>query len=428
MAGPGIRYWEFAKALSLKHDVTLSIPNSVELKSDNFKIISHKNTSPFKTEPRFDIVISQSIWPSTVNYIKKHNLKVIIDAYDPVLLEILEMEENKSMEYQNRLNKKLWLEMALAFNVADAIICASEKQKDLWLGSLMSFGRLTPAVYQQDKSLNKLIDIVPFGLSDDLPRKSGEGFRKKFGIKKSDKVILWGGGVWNWFDPLTLIRAMAEIKTTHSNVKLVFMAVKRPYINEGDENAKMVEAAISLAKELKLYDNTVYFNYEWVPYEDRANYYLEADFGVSTHFEHLETRFAFRTRMLEYFWANLPIIASRGDTFADLIEHENLGRVVDCEDVEGLTKAITELISNQDETANIKNNIAKISSLYLWSEVVKPLDRIVNNLADVKKDKISRNIKIARNKLYPFVITDYVRMNGYGALTKKIIKKLSITK
>ena len=30
-------------------------------------------------------------------------------------------------------------------------------------------------------------------------------------IKNSDKVVLWGGGVWNWFDPLTAIYAIEKI-------------------------------------------------------------------------------------------------------------------------------------------------------------------------------------------------------------------------
>lgn len=423
MAGPGIRYWEFAKSLSANHDVTLAIPNEIDIVSDSFKIVTHKNSSPFKSGVKFDVVVSQSIWPSTVSYLKKNNLKVIIDAYDPVLLEILEMESNKSINYQTRLNKKLWLETALAFQVADAVICASEKQKDLWLGSLMAYGRLTPEVYQQDRSLKNLIDIVPFGLSDAPPKKTGEGFRKKFGIKESDKVILWGGGIWNWFDPLTLIKAMEKIKQKRDDVKLVFMAVKRPYINAKDENAKMANEAIALAKELKLDNKTVFFNFDWVPYEDRANFYMEADIGVSTHFDHLETRFAFRTRMLEYFWANLPIIATRGDTFAEIIEQKNLGRVVEYEDVDSLTSAILDLTSNTNEVSNIKNNIRDISLSYRWSEVVKPLAQLVEELAKTEKLEVSRRAKIARNRLYPYVITDYVRDNGFEALIKKVFKK-----
>ena len=46
---------------------------------------------------------------------------------------------------------------------------------------------------------------------------------------------------------------------------------------------------------------------------------MEADVGVSLHLEHLETTYSFRTRMLDYLWAGLPIVASAGDGFAEII-------------------------------------------------------------------------------------------------------------
>ncbi len=32
------------------------------------------------------------------------------------------------------------------------------------------------------------------------------------GIGPDDKVILWGGGIYNWFDPLTLLRAVDKLR------------------------------------------------------------------------------------------------------------------------------------------------------------------------------------------------------------------------
>ena len=47
----------------------------------------------------------------------------------------------------------------------------------------------------------------------------------------------------------------------------------------------------------------MFFNEDWVAYDDRQNYLLEADVGVSTHLDHVETEFSFRTRILDYLWA-----------------------------------------------------------------------------------------------------------------------------
>ena len=51
----------------------------------------------------------------------------------------------------------------------------------------------------------------------------------------------------------------------------------------------MASRAVSLSEELGLRDRTVHFNMEWVPYDRRQDFLLEASLGVSMHFEHVET-------------------------------------------------------------------------------------------------------------------------------------------
>ena len=62
-------------------------------------------------------------------------------------------------------------------------------------------------------------------------------------------------------------------------------------------------------------DHTVFFNDGWVPYAERGAWLAEADIGVSAHFDDIETRFAFRTRLLDYLWAGLPIVTTRAMSF-----------------------------------------------------------------------------------------------------------------
>src|SRR5206468_8785633 len=101
-----------------------------------------------------------------------------------------------------------------------------------------------------------------------------------------------------------------------------------------------------LATELGLTGTHVFFNEGWVPYEERQNYLLEADIGVSTHLDHVETAFSFRTRILDYLWASLPIVATEGDSFATLIEAEGLGLTVPAQDVGALETALLPLLDD----------------------------------------------------------------------------------
>ena len=63
--------------------------------------------------------------------------------------------------------------------MAQGILCASEKQRKLWIGFLLANKLITPSLYDQDPSLRQFIDIVPFGLSSTLPLKNGIGIERK---------------------------------------------------------------------------------------------------------------------------------------------------------------------------------------------------------------------------------------------------------
>ena len=48
------------------------------------------------------------------------------------------------------------------------------------------------------------------------------------GIGPDDKVVLWGGGVYNWFDPLTLMRAVDRLAQRTPDVRLFFLGMRHP--------------------------------------------------------------------------------------------------------------------------------------------------------------------------------------------------------
>src|SRR5262249_54226492 len=143
------------------------------------------------------------------------------------------------------------------------------------------------------------------------------------GIGPDDKVILWGGGIYNWFDPLVLIRAVDKLRTRLPSARVFFMGTRHPNLDVPE--MRMTQNAYALSYDLGLKGTHVFFNDDWVAYDRRADYLLDADVGVSTHLDHIETEFSFRTRILDYLWASLPIVCTKGDAFAQLVEDRNLG-------------------------------------------------------------------------------------------------------
>jgi glycosyltransferase involved in cell wall biosynthesis len=189
-------------------------------------------------------------------------------------------------------------------------------------------------------------------------------------------VLLWPGGIWNWLDPLTVIDAVAEVAKRRDDVRLFFMGLRHP--NPHVPEMQMAEQAVMRAETLGLRDRVVFFNEGWVPYEERGAYLLEADLGVSAHFDELESRFAFRTRLLDCFWAGLPVVATVGDSLGDLVERRGLGRGVAAADVGSWVEAIETMLGDADAYAGARRSIESVRDEYLWPRVVEPLRRLVH--------------------------------------------------
>lgn len=413
MAGPGIRSWEFAVHLSKNHDVVIMTPNVPDVETVGFTL-KHTTRNSLKREIQLaNIVISQKISPKVAKLAKKCSTRIILDAYDPIAIEALEANCYKPDKFRHTLNTILLLEQSSSFIFADSVICASEKQRDLWFGVLSSMNKITPTAYDQDNSLRHLIDVVPFGLSSVPPNKdTTHALRKKFGLKDSDFVLLWGGGVWNWFDPLTLIKAVHHLQGKIP-VKLVFMGIDHP--NKNIPQMPMVKKAINKAKDLSLLGKSVFFNEGWVPYAERQGFLRDSDVGVSMHYDHLETRFSFRTRMLDYIWASLPIIATRGDSFAELIEHAGLGVVVEYQDSQSIAQAIEKLANNKAYYLQVQENLRLVQKDFYWDKCIQPLENMINHWATNEPER--------RISIYHSMVSLINLYGGKAMIIRKIAKK-----
>jgi len=304
--------------------------------------------------------------------IEKTDRIVVADIYDPFHLEVLEQGKELpaiDRRFATRTSKEVLNQQLMR---GDFFLCASPKQRDFWLGQLAAVGRINPATYDEHENLNSLIAVASFGVSDEPPRHS-RGVLKGVvpGIGRDDKVILWGGGIYNWFDPLTLLRAVDKLRRRMPNVRLFFLGVKHPNPHVGE--MRMAAATRNLALELGLLDTHAFFNEDWVLYDDRQNYLLESDVGVSTHLDHVETEFSFRTRVLDYFWSGLPVVATSGDSLSELIERRGAGFTVPPGDVDALEDALFRILDDADVHASCAAACKELANEFRWSTVLRPL-------------------------------------------------------
>ncbi len=372
MAGPGIRALQIAVALAAEHEVQLVTTSIVGVSDRRFAVRSVGVPELEELERWCDVLVFQGWLITDRPFLLASDKVLVADIYDPMHLEQLEQgrddgETARKLAVQGAtgvLNEQLMR--------GDFFLCASSKQRDFWLGQLAAVGRVNPRTYDDDVTLGSLISVVGFGVPDTPPVPTRPAVKGVIaGIGPDDKVVLWGGGIYNWFDPLTLLRAVDKLRHRQPNVRLLFMGLRHP--NPDIAEMRMAAATRDLAAELGLTDMHVFFNEGWVAYDDRQNYLLEADIGVSTHLAHLETALSSRTRILDYLWASLPVVATEGDVLSELVASRGLGLTVAAGDVDALEQALFRLLDDDDLRQQCRDNAAAVVPELNWPRVLAPL-------------------------------------------------------
>ena len=212
------------------------------------------------------MVIGQGLGVPLLPFIDSEHI-LVLDFYDPNPVELLafhrESPRREARLSQEHLRRRPLLGKSglpaggfvvelLATGIPprpDHFICATSRQRDFWLGLLAAEGRLTWEADRSHPNLDDLISLVPFGLPKNLPKSKQPVLKGVWpGIGAEDKVLLWGGGIWNWFDPLTVIRAVDLAAKRRKDVRLFFLGVAHP--NPKIPAMRMSQEALDLADEL----------------------------------------------------------------------------------------------------------------------------------------------------------------------------------
>lgn len=212
MAGPGIRAWELSKCLAKHFKVILAIPDysfkngqKEFVEKTDFEITPYSLDNPAHIEnigKQSHIILVQGYIFSKFPALKKLAAHMIVDLYVPFPLENLFVHKQKISSFKDREfihnnDLSVFNDQILA---GDHFLCASDRQRDLFTGSLMSLNRINPEILDLSPNLDKLLSVVPFGISEKDDDHPGENvIRNKIPeITDSDVLFLWGGVLTNW--------------------------------------------------------------------------------------------------------------------------------------------------------------------------------------------------------------------------------------
>lgn len=377
MAGPGIRAWELARALSAVCSVVLAAPGVQADTPAEFHLLPYVLGQPGALNAALaeaDVVVGQGPVFSEHPEVLASALPLAIDLYDPEMLEALHLYHGLPEDMVAAGHHRYVAQMTTMLRRGDFFFCATERQRDYWLGALSALGRINGPTYAYDQSFRSLIDLLPSGIPPTPPAVGRPVLRGAHpAIGADDILLLWAGGLWHWFDPQLIIRAAAALQDELPRLRLCFFAGARPNPFGEPYRPPTSTLARDLAAELGALDRSVIFLEQWVPYAERGAYLAEADAGVSAHLAGVETHFAFRTRLLDYLWAGLPVICSAGDSLGEEIAQAGAGLLVGVGDLDGWVAAIRRIHDDAALRAACRSSAGQLAESYIWPRVAQPL-------------------------------------------------------
>ncbi len=377
--GGGLRAWGLANGLQSnskdKYEVEVSY-NQV-FKQDNFtdelngiKISTWEISTLAEKIQEFDSVLvsynAGDITQTVVDNIRQDQ-QLILDGYVPIHIEMsARNSDNLDREYDAfNFENKIWTK---ALRRGDILLCANEAQKKFYTGVMAQVGRINPITYGDED----LIQIVPYGIYREKAVAKHDPVSKLVKNKKAFK-LLWFGGIYPWFDLTNLLEAVKNANKT-TPIELIMVGVKNPF-NQHPDFIKRYEEVMDYIKNNNM-DEIVHIT-DWVKFEDRAEWYLGSDAVVLINNIGMENTLAWRTRLVDYVWADLPIVTNGGDPMSDILEANNAVYILPDLAAKTIEKEIIKISKDKETLKQVSTNLSKVRRLFYWDKVTENLSKLI---------------------------------------------------
>ncbi|MDQ3280358.1 MAG: glycosyltransferase family 4 protein [Acidobacteriota bacterium] len=342
-AGIGIRFVEIARVLRDDgHDITILSPDAGKVEGTRADHVSEERFATLSGE--HDVAVVQG-HVANAFFVHAKPIPTVVDLYDPYIIENLHYYTERGAEVFQHDHFTLMTSLVRG----DYFLCASEAQRLFYLGAMLATGRLNPALFEDDPRLDSLIAIAPFGVQpprDIQPRTSHD--------------ILFGG-IYDWYDPIAAIDAVATARNEIADLTLTFTRHPNPDITP---QGKLAEAIAYARKK-----SYAFVRFEpWAPYEQRAAFFERFSLALLTFPRSIETDLSMRTRVYDYLRSGLPIITSSAPGTDELLARYDAGIVT-----EDFARAIVGLLRDRTRYEAMVRGSQQFVREHQWDRTLAPL-------------------------------------------------------
>jgi glycosyltransferase involved in cell wall biosynthesis len=377
MAGIGIRYLEFARRLP-SHGVAVVLVSPAEpeetvalggLEKVQVRRFERGRLAAILGDCHGAVAQGQL---ANDLVLEMPGLPVAIDLYDPWLIENFAYLETLGLDpYRN--DHATW---ALQMSRGDFFLCSSEEQRNFYLGFLAALGRVNPERIAGDSDLATLISPVPFGVPDELPP-----HQPVLPPRAAGEARLLFGGLYDWYDPWTLLDALAALDRSGWTLLLI----RNP--NPESTPQRLFSEVEARCRSLGWWGSRVQA-LDWVPAERRYDLLRDVDLLVAPHKPSLETRLSLRTRFLDALAAGCPVVTSEGGAMSRLLTEHRAGWVAPTGDAPALARVLAEAL---DDPGSRRAGARELVAAFRWDRVLAPLVRFCRDpRVDANKERFAQ--------------------------------------
>jgi hypothetical protein len=329
--GVGMRAVELAAAIGKHVDVTLVTPDVPHPEVHAvWPDVRHRRPDEVTPSRRDVLWYGFATEPPEVDRFKAAGAACVFDAIvwplEYLTYQSVSSAPDPVIAYGNHLGRFLQ-----RLRAADCFTVASEMEKQVIAGmlSVCDHARL----HGTDPSLDEIFFVLPVGLSE-----TNETTRMPAGTSPTDTspVFVWNGGLWNHYEPVAAIEALAVLARTH-RAQLWLL-----YPQRGTPTATYRAASDAAAV---VAPGTVRFFHGGMSLTDRVHALRAATASIALYRPHALWDLCPPMRLRETLLYRLPIIAPRRGALGDLISTTGIGVTTASLDPDEIAKAMLTCLS-----------------------------------------------------------------------------------
>lgn len=370
MGGIGVRAWELAQTLDPSWPVTVIAKGDSDFDDARITFTQGDRRGWVPVIENCDAAVFYDL-PDTEIMLAAHRAGKFIISEAAVPIEHLGFDRIRNGTSPDDAYAELVARFELQVLLSDHFIVRSEVGLATLVAALSMAGRLAYSNYELSTTVDHLWTWVPIGFSAD-----SAGHAARAEALQPPVDFLWTGGIWDFYDPVAVVRAIARLKAAGQRVSLRFM-YKPPPGQRLEEARRLLQAIDDYAV-----SDLVDFCEPTPTHHERNAVCAGARAAICIGRPGIENQTSIRLRLRDSFLYRLPFIVDKHGATGRLVESLGMGTSVDSGDCEELATAMSRVTGDRDFYATVSSNLARVRPDYLLDPHVK---RLCDNIEGRKK-------------------------------------------